>query len=311
MKEHTPEWHQWRAAGIGGSDVAAICGPVLGFKAWASHWDLYLEKTGQCPPREDNARMNYGRMVEEAVAKAWAAANGYEFIDWQGGPVPNCPPTTPTVVWKPAPTPHATQPVFRGNPDALMFMPDGTVWVLEVKTTGVESRYQWEPEPPMHVLVQGQWYAGLLASHGHKVAGVITLCEINHDAPLEFRHHYRPGLFAKLAEISLAWWERHVARGEKPPLDGSDGCHRHLERASRRVKDSVLQATPDDEEKVAAYYAALAAAKKAEQLVDTIQAELKARMGTHEVLQCKAAKVTFKADKRGTYAFKIIPPAAK
>lgn len=311
MQEHTPEWHQWRAQGIGGSDIAAIAGPLLGFKAWASPWDVYLDKTGKAPPRPENDRMRYGKMVEKAVAEAWAASKGFAFLDWGGKPWPPTNVTVPTVVWKPPMTSHAHEPVVRGSPDALVIHPDGTCWILEVKTSGVEMRYLWADEPPMKVLVQGQWYAGIWRSHNYNVTHVVTLCEINHDAPLEWRHEYRPGLFKKLVNIGVTWWDARVLANNPPPLDGSDACHGYIETAYKRARGAVLDATPEDENLFTDFFAAQDAIAAAEEKLDTIKATIKARMGAHEVLQGKAHSFTFKANKAGVYSLTVKPPRGK
>lgn len=310
MKEHTPEWHQWRARGIGGSDIASIAGPLLGFKAWGSPWEVYLTKTGQLATAAPNARMKYGAMVEEAVCRAWAEAKGYEFVQWDGKPLPSDRPTVPTVIWKPPPLAHKDSPEVRGSPDALLVMPDGTFWILEVKTTGVESRYYWQPEPPMHVLVQGQWYCGVLASHGYVVGGVVTLCEINHDEPLEWRHEFRPRLFERLARIGVDFWQRHVVPQVPPPLDGSTACHKHVEGRHRREKGSVMRAGPLEEMIVAEYLKAAADAERAEEVLEASKAAIKAAMGPAETMEAKAAKFVLSKTAKG-HRFNVYRKAAE
>jgi len=46
-----------------------------------------------------------------------------------------------------------------------------------------------------------------------------------------YRFHRDPVLQAALLEQVGAWRERHLVRGEPPPVDGSDGCGRYLRRA--------------------------------------------------------------------------------
>lgn len=60
------------AKGIGGSDAAAI----MGMDPYRSPLDVYLDKTGQLPPAEDNPKMKAGRMMEEVIAQMWADETG-------------------------------------------------------------------------------------------------------------------------------------------------------------------------------------------------------------------------------------------
>lgn len=68
----TTEWHEQRRAGIGGSDVAAL----LGLSKWKSPYQLFLEKTGNAPPQEDNEAMYWGRMLEPVIRDAYEEKTG-------------------------------------------------------------------------------------------------------------------------------------------------------------------------------------------------------------------------------------------
>jgi predicted phage-related endonuclease len=160
----------------------------------------------------------------------------------------------------------------------------------------------------MRVLVQGQWYAGIWRSHGYNVTNVVTLCEINHDAPLEYTNEFRPGLFQKLVAITLEWWNKHVVTGTPPPLDGSASCHRFIERSHQRTRGSVLAARPEDEDLFTEFFAAQDAVAAAEQRLATVKAMVKHRMGAHEVLQGATHKFIHKANKAGTFSLTVQPP---
>ena len=66
IEQNTPEWLEWRRAGIGCSDVAAICG----VDPWRSPLDVYNDKKGLSKPRTSSA-MQRGHDYEEEALKAF------------------------------------------------------------------------------------------------------------------------------------------------------------------------------------------------------------------------------------------------
>jgi len=62
------EWLAWRRKGIGGSDAAALCG----MSRYKSAMNVYLDKLGELPPLEDNAKMAAGRRHEPIIADWFA-----------------------------------------------------------------------------------------------------------------------------------------------------------------------------------------------------------------------------------------------
>lgn len=66
------DWLEARRKGLGGSDAGAI----LGLNKWATPLDVYLDKTGQAEPIEDNDAMYWGRTLEDIVADEYAKRTG-------------------------------------------------------------------------------------------------------------------------------------------------------------------------------------------------------------------------------------------
>lgn len=66
------EWLEYRRAGIGGSDAAVI----VGLNPWRSLSELYADKLGLLPDKEDNEQMRIGRDLEEYVARRFCEATG-------------------------------------------------------------------------------------------------------------------------------------------------------------------------------------------------------------------------------------------
>lgn len=68
----TPEWHEIRRSGIGGSDAAA----VLGMSKFKSPYQLFLEKTGDADQIPDNWDMQRGRALEPVIRQNYSDRTG-------------------------------------------------------------------------------------------------------------------------------------------------------------------------------------------------------------------------------------------
>lgn len=66
------QWLADRRTGIGGSDVAAI----LGMSKWRTPLDVYLDKRGEAPERDDSEPMRWGRALEPLVRQEYADRTG-------------------------------------------------------------------------------------------------------------------------------------------------------------------------------------------------------------------------------------------
>lgn len=66
------EWLEYRRRGIGGSDAAC----VLGLNPWKSRVELYADKRGSMPEKDDTEAMRLGRDLEDYVARRFCEATG-------------------------------------------------------------------------------------------------------------------------------------------------------------------------------------------------------------------------------------------
>lgn len=81
--ENTDFWLEMRKGGIGSSEIAS----VLGLNPWTSPYQLWLRKTGQTPPQDENFAMKAGHYLEDAVANFYQDETGRKIIkrsaiDW-------------------------------------------------------------------------------------------------------------------------------------------------------------------------------------------------------------------------------------
>lgn len=66
------EWLKEREDGIGASEVAA----VVGLSPWETPFSLWLRKTGQVPPLEENVAMKMGHLLEPVITQLWEEETG-------------------------------------------------------------------------------------------------------------------------------------------------------------------------------------------------------------------------------------------
>lgn len=66
------EWLRWRRKGIGGSDAAT----VVGLNPYSSLYELWADKQGFLPAKEDTETMRTGRDLERYVADRFCEATG-------------------------------------------------------------------------------------------------------------------------------------------------------------------------------------------------------------------------------------------
>ena len=136
FENQSPEWHELRARGIGGSEVGTICG----LNPWESAYTLWAKKTGRIEsniPQTD--AMEWGTRLEPVIIDKFADSHPELNVirnvgtwasnerDWQ-----------------------------IANPDALYEAPDGSLGLIEVKTARYEDA--WANGVPAHYQAQVQWY---------------------------------------------------------------------------------------------------------------------------------------------------------
>ena len=70
------EWLKAREDGIGASEVSA----VIGINPWETPFSLWLRKTGQVPPLEENEAMHMGHLLEGVVVTLWEEKTGWKAV---------------------------------------------------------------------------------------------------------------------------------------------------------------------------------------------------------------------------------------
>jgi putative phage-type endonuclease len=213
------EWHAVRKTGIGGSDIAAICG----LNPWTSPLEIWLKKTGQTvPPRNDivlNEAALMGHALEPVIATRFTAITG--LIAHQN-------PGTlrmPDVPWALVNLDRYTEE-------------DGLLGALELKSRSSYALGEWLDEVPVDVQVQVQWQLMVTGwSFGY------TAALIGGQRTIVHRIERDEQLIDNLLSIAAEFWG-WVETGTQPPLDGSHATGQLLDRihANPTRKDVVADA---------------------------------------------------------------------
>ncbi len=236
-----------RSRGIGASEVPAI----LGLSPWTTAWDVWASKRGLLEPREPNAAMQAGTILERSI------------LDWAEqvlGPL--------------------RRNQYRSCPDHYMFahldaITSGGIPV-EAKTSRLfgSSIDDWGSEDsdeiPEHVIVQV--HAQMICSHAD-MAHVVAF--IGGAGFRRYEIRFDSGLARIIVDTCTSWWRRHVIVGIEPTCAPSLEVAKRLKRTPRKVVelDGEWLAVLDD---------AQAKAKQAAERVEEVKAGILAAMGDAE-----------------------------
>ena len=135
FENQSEEWHNARATGIGGSDIAAICKT----SPWTSPFALWAKKTGRIDDTIGASEAaEWGTRLESVVLDAFEEKTGLKLFRDVG-------------TWA-----HKDRAWQLANPDAI-YEQDGKLGIVEVKTSRFED--DWANGVPAYYKTQVQWYA--------------------------------------------------------------------------------------------------------------------------------------------------------
>ncbi len=160
------KWIAHRSNSLGCSDL----GTALGFNPWSEPAILFAQKVGIVPTgTEDNAAMFMGRVMEPVIANLWKHWDINE-PDWsecsknlEAG-ITKRELYTPKIYAK-----NPKHPYLMGGPDGL-FMHEGKLAVLEIKTISKYSADQYESGIPTSYIFQIHGYMMLFDADYAEIA---------------------------------------------------------------------------------------------------------------------------------------------
>jgi putative phage-type endonuclease len=210
------EWLALRAKGIGGSEVAAICG----FSKWESFYSLWARKTGLVESSiKPNDAMEWGTRLEPVILDKFEQEHPELVVHRDVG------------TWQ-----HGTREYQITNPDGI-YEKDGEFGIIEVKTAMYEN--DWEDGVPRYYATQVQWY---LETFGFSHAYVVVLFHGNKYMEYEIAANtFEQEAARERVELFLS----HVKNGTEPEFDGATATYETL-RAIHPLIDDELEVEIDD-----------------------------------------------------------------
>lgn len=218
------DWHAVRKSGIGGSDIAAICG----LNQWASPLEIWRKKTGRPVPRrldevlDEAAEM--GHELEPVTARRFTKKTGLPIFENPGTL------RLPDVPWALVNLDRTTEE-------------DGLPGVVELKSRSSYALPDWLEETPVDVQVQTQWQMLLTGwSFGYAAALIGGQRTIVHRLERDEK------LIDDLLRIGAEFWG-WVETDTQPPLDGSVATGQLLDRLHAHPTRKDIVADPAEVER--------------------------------------------------------------
>ena len=209
----TDAWFEFRRSGIGGSEAATI----LGLNRYDTVTRTYYEKIGAVEPRrDDNARMFFGRYMEDKIAELWAFYDGTP-EGWienykNNRIIRQCRNVNGLVV-------NPSYPWLFGSFDRVQNIKGGvnlitgeplkTEAVLEIKTLSYWSSQMWEGGIPLPYLIQIHVYMIILETDYAELAILKDGSEF-----IVEKYARDEGLCEKIISITKSFWENLVVPGK-------------------------------------------------------------------------------------------------
>ena len=222
------EWLKIREDGIGASEVAAI----VGLSPWETPFSLYLKKTHQVPPTEENDAMRRGHYLEDAVVQWWMHETGEQVIKASAA----------NIVYV-----HPYYPYMRVTPDRIV---RGRKKLLEVKSTVTNMG----DAIPDYYLAQVMYQMYVTGIHDAE------LIYIQRDLTFgRFNVAYDEEFALSLAEEVKRFWIENVLAGKEPEaINTSDlaiKVPKSTPKKSIKADDTALAQIAEIREKKAQYEA--------------------------------------------------------
>lgn len=205
----SPEWHEVRSRGIGGSEI----GTILGLNPWESAYALWAKRTGKIENSfKGNTATRVGKLLEEPILMMFAEDHP-ELELFSAG----------TFAAKDMDFMHA-------NPDALARHRETGEWyVIEAKT----ARYPWDTAP-QHYVAQVQHYMDVLRIEHAYIVGLVGM------EPYE--QYIEADHFEQSVQRDAAWrfW-RKIQNDVKPDWDGSESTYQAVRYQHPKIEEREVE----------------------------------------------------------------------
>ena len=193
------DWLNYRRRGIGGSDVAAI----LGVSPFRTARDIYYDKLGVVAVEPDESNwvpLEVGNLLEDLVARIFQKKTGYRIFKIKK-------------MFQ-----HPKYPFMLADVDYFAELPDGTIALVEIKTTNYNAKDNWwldgKEIVPVYYELQGRHYMAVMdyervffcCLYGNTEDEVI-IREIRRDMAYE----------EEMIFLEQAFWQENILKRIPPP----------------------------------------------------------------------------------------------
>lgn len=217
-EQDSPEWHELRATGVGGSEVAAICG----ISPWTSAFTLWAEKTKRIEREQlTSEAAEWGTRLEAVIRDKFAEAHPelkvyHDKSSWA----------------------NVARPWQLSNVDGFYEDADGNYGILEVKTAAYEDDwkdYDGNWKVPQYYMTQVQWY---LQTFGFKTAWVAVLFAGRKyvEIPVEANEFQQETNLIEVERFRKYWLE-----DRQPDWDGSTSTLETVRKMHPQIDDSEVE----------------------------------------------------------------------
>lgn len=215
------DWHTLREKRIGGSDVGAI----LGVNPYKSIIDVYIDKTEGSTFKGNNAT-HWGHMLESTIIKEFASRHKeLSVFDAPYSVVDNF--------------------LIANLDGVLKDKESGDFGVLEIKTTSLWNRKEWEEDTiPQSYYAQVQHY---LMLSGYKFAYVAVL--IGGQEYKEFKVERNEEDIELIRSKATEFYKENILKQIPPMPDGSDAYMDYLKKKAMDIENDAVVEFVDLEEK--------------------------------------------------------------
>lgn len=211
FEDGSPEWHEMRTHGVGGSEV----GTIAGLNPWESAYALWAKRSGKIPNSfTGNTATRIGKLLEAPILEMFAQDH-------------------PELELLKAGTYRSrTMPILHANPDALARHRETGEWfVIEVKT----AKYTWD-YVPHHYVAQVQHYLDVM---GIKRAYIVALTGMIPFEQIIEADEFQQGVQRNMA---LEFWDG-LATDTAPAWDGSESTYQAVRAMHPLIEETEVNVT--------------------------------------------------------------------
>lgn len=272
------QWLQIRRKGIGGSDIAKVCG----LSHFGTNVDVFLEKTGRRTVK-DNPHMYFGRKFEPVIAECFQELH----------------PTT-NVKQVHAILQHPDHSFCMCNIDRLIEVPKSANGILEIKYTTWADIF--EEGLPRDYYCQVQWMLGCTGLRWAKFACFISPKNELVDGDVI---HFDEEFFAFMLERARDFWNNNVLKDVSPiPHQKPSDLEAHAKLWPSLDPNNWADVSPEMADLLANYEKLKQTTNEAKKALDEIKSRLLFLMGDKKYAKTDTSKITIVSKKSNSFASK-------